>query len=455
MTRHNPPGPHGLTFLRTVSSGKTDRLTIFSELVAHYGDLVHFLLIPTVHGYILNHPDYVRYVLVDHPELFHKGPGLKRATKRSIGNGLLTSEDDFHKRQRKLVQPAFHAQRITAYGEIMVDYATKATERWQDSETYDISKEMMKLTLDIITRTMFNADVSSDAEHIGEAITVGIEAVASRITQPLRLPLWVPTSENRRQLKASDFIDTMIMRIINERRASGEDRGDLLSMLLLAVDEDNGGQMNDKQIHDEAITLFVAGHETTANALSWTWYLLAKHPNVENKLHAELDTVLQNRRPNIAEQAKLTYTEKVIKESMRLYPPAWLMARRAQQAFMLDSYTIPKGSLLFFSPYLMQRHARYFDEPEHFNPDRWTEEFEKMLPKYAYFPFGGGPRVCIGQAFAIMEARLILATIAQRYSLSLESDEPIGPDALITLRTKEKLMMHVSDRVAQPAPVTS
>jgi cytochrome P450 len=443
-TLTNRPAEAKLNGLRMLARLSSDRLALVLNLSRNYGDMVHFRLGPFRHAYFLNHPDFIREVLITKPEKFFKGPGLKRNTRNTIGQGLLTSEGDWHKRQRKLIQPAFHAMRITAYGQVMVSYAQQLMARWRDAQTFDMHHAMMTLTRDIVAKTLFDADVSEEGEVIAEAITLGIETLNRRVINPLYLPDWAPTPGNRKRRAAGELLDRVIMGMIEQRRAAGEDRGDLLSMLVLSVDD--SGAMSTKQAHDEALTLFVAGHETTANALSWTWYLLSQHPEVEANLHAELASVLGGRAPTVADLERLPYTEMVVKESLRLYPPAWIQSREAAADVEIGGVTIPKGSILLMSQYAMHHSARYFDDPERFIPERWTVEFEKRLPKGAYFPFGGGPRVCIGQAFAMMEARLILATIAQQYRLELVPGQVVEPEPLITLRPKNGLQMRTIRR---------
>lgn len=440
-----PPGPTGLPLLGNIHSLQNDSLGFIVNNRDQYGDIVFFRVGPR-RVYQLNNPEYIQYVLVKHPEKFHKSPVLKNATKDSIGQGLLTSDGDLHKRQRKLVQPAFHHKRIAAYADVMVQYTDEMLADWQDGEQLDIAHEMMLLTMRIVAKTLFDADISDEADAIGAAITTGLEATMKRISRPLQLMNKLPTATNRKRQAALNLIESTIMRIINERRASGEDKGDLLSMLLMAVDEEDGGQMTNKQVRDEAMTLFIAGHETTANVLAWTFYLLAQHPEVEQRLTADIHAVLGTRQPSLTDLHQLPYLEMVIKESMRLYPPAWITTREVQETFELGGYTIPQGSLVMTSLYALHHDPRYWDDPEHFNPERFSAENEEGIPKYAYFPFGGGPRVCVGNQFAMMEAQLVLATILQCVHLSLVAGQEIIPDPLITLRPKNGIQMRVSRR---------
>ncbi|MBL8163221.1 MAG: cytochrome P450 [Anaerolineae bacterium] len=443
MVVHYPPGPQNM--LSTLRNFRGERLAFLMNNRAQYGDIVHFRLGPR-HIYQLNDPDMIQYVLVKHPEKFHKSPALKRTTRKVIGQGVLTSDGELHQRQRRLVQPAFHYKRIAAYGDVMVDYTTQMLDGWRDGDERDIAHEMMQLTMRIIGKTLFDADISNEAEALGAAITLGIETAAQRITQPIYLPDWLPTPANLERRRAFNLLEQTIMSIIEARRASGEDKGDLLSMLLMAVDEADGGKMSNQQVRDEAMTLFIAGHETTANALAWTLLLLAQHSQVEAKLRAEIDQVLGDRQPTFQDLPQLPYTDMVIKESMRLYPPAWTTTREVMETIELGGYTISKGSIVLMSMYVMQHDARYWREPDAFIPERFAPGWEACVPKYAYFPFGGGPRVCIGNQFAMMEAALVLATIMQRVEFLLVPGQTIVPDPLITLRPRGGVQMRLFER---------
>ena len=323
-----PAGPKGLPFVGHMFTFRRDPLHFLQQAMRDYGDVVYFKVGPQ-DIFLLNHPDAIQSVLVTHQRKFVKGRGLERA-KIFLGEGLLTSEGEFHRRQRRLAQPAFHRQRVAVYGAVMAGVAAHMRQRWQDGATMDIAQEMMRLTLTIVGKTLFDADVESEASDIGVALTK-IMAGWPRLMSPFYQVLnRLPLPSNRRVRQGQAFLDATILRMINERRASGEDRGDLLSMLLLAQDEEGDGSgMTDKQVRDEALTLFLAGHETTANALTWTWYLLSQHPEVEAKLHAEIDAVLADRLPTAEDVPQLPYTRMVLAESMRLYPPAWVIGRRA------------------------------------------------------------------------------------------------------------------------------
>jgi cytochrome P450 len=410
-----------------------------------FGDIAYFKLGPQ-HMYLLTRPDYVQDVLVnDHPH-FEKSRIMKRA-KMLLGEGLLTSEGQFHLRQRRLSQPAFHRQRIAGYGSVMVDYAERTASRWRDGETVNVAEEMMRLTLAIVAKTLFSADVESEAGDIGQALTDVFSMFDLMLVPYAEVLLQLPLPTTRKFERAKQRLDRTVYRIIGEHRAAGQDRGDLLSMLLMAQDEQgDGGQMTDQQVRDEALTIFLAGHETTANLLTWTWYLLSQHPEVESRLHAELGEVLGGRTPSIEDIPRLPFTEKVIYEALRMYPPAWAISRMVVKDWSIGGYDIPVGSIIIVSPYVMHRREEFFPEPDRFHPDRWTPELRDSLPRFAFFPFGGGVRICIGERFAWMEAILILAAIAQKWKLRLDPAQQVAMQPQITLRTKHGMRMQVVGR---------
>jgi cytochrome P450 len=400
--------------------------------------------IGTLLVHLVAHPDDVRDVLVTHQRAFMKGHVLQRA-KMLLGEGLLTSEGEFHLRQRRLVQPAFHRQRIAAYAQIMVDRAWITGDRWRDGATVDMDHEMMALTLAIVTRALFDADVDAEADEIGVALTEVLRLFQTVFIPGMQLFDRLPLPHTRRFARARGRLDATIYRLIGERRAErarGEERGDLLSMMLSAQDaEGDGGSMTDLQLRDEAMTLFLAGHETTANALTWTWYLLSRHPAVEARLHEEVDRVLGERRATADDLAALSYTRMVLSESMRLYPPAYAIGRRALERYTVGNIVIPPGSLVVVSPLVTQRDARWFPDPERFDPDRWTPEAQASRPKFSYFPFGGGTRMCIGDQFAWTEGVLVLATLAQRWRAELSAGQRVAMKPMITLRTRYGMRM--------------
>ena len=425
---------------------RRDPLEFLTRLARQHGDVVQFRLGPQ-RALLLNHPELVRDALVTRGDHFHKGRALQRA-KRLLGEGLLTSEGEYHRRQRRLAQPAFHRKRVESYGAVMVEYAARNSALWQDGETLDIAHEMMRLTLSVVGKTLFDAEVESEADEIGRALTEMLE-----LFQMLLLPYSeylerLPLPANRRFKRARAKLDSVIYRIIDERRAHGRDRGDLLSMLLLAQDEEGAtGSMTDEQLRDEALTIFLAGHETTANALAWTWYLLAQNPVAEARLHAELDAVLERGRlPTVADLPRLVYTEMVLAESMRLYPPAWVVGRLAVKDYAAGDYVAQPGTLILISQYVMHRDPRFFPDPLRFDPERWTAEAKEARPQYAYFPFGGGARRCIGEGFAWMEGTLLIATIARRWRMRLVPGHAVVEHPRITLRPKHGVRVRMEER---------
>ena len=425
-----PPGPGGSTFAFLFGDRRRDPLAFFTKLARDYGDVSQLKLFD-FRTLFINHPNDIEDMLVNKARKFEKGRVLK-ANMRLFGEGLLTSEGDFWLRQRRLVQPAFHRGRVAAYGTTMVEYAERAMRGWKHGEVRDIHEEMMEITLQIVGKTLFNAELTRDAKEVGETMEVLLK-LAADFGKTILIPLWVPTPRNLRARMGIRRIEKIIYRIIAQKRAEARDTGHLLSMLLAVQDED-GSRMTDKQLRDETITLFLAGHETTANALSWTIWLLAQNPAAERKFFDELAGVLNGRPPNVEDIPKLTYTANVLTESMRLYPPAWGMARLVKEEVEVAGYKLGPGDGVACAQWVVHRDARWFEEPEKFLPERWEGDLVKRLPRFAYFPFGGGPRQCIGNSFALMEATLILATIARKFRFKLVEGHAVKPLASITLR---------------------
>jgi cytochrome P450 len=439
------PGPRlSLAASLMYRPGGGDPLGFFTSLARTYGDVSTYRMAGE-QLFLVNEPRLIRDILVTHNRNFTKSRGLERS-KRLLGEGLLTSEGAVHLRQRRLMQPAFHRDRIAGYAGMMVGYAERMRASWTDGAALDVAREMNRLTLTIVGKTLFDVDVEQQAASVGEALTTVMESFWMTLLPFADVLERLPVPKLRRARMARARLDAIIYRMIADRRASGRDHGDLLSMLLAAQDEDDGGVMTDRQVRDEAMTIFLAGHETTANALTWTWYLLSSAPEVERALHAEIDRVLQGRLPTLADIPQLGYVERVVTESMRLYPPAWIIGRRAIADYPLGDYVAPARSILVMSPYIMQRDPRFYADPERFDPGRWTPEFRAALPKFAYFPFGGGPRQCIGESFAWMELILLVATIAQQNRLRLVPGHPVVPQPLITLRAKHGMRMTVERR---------
>ena len=420
-----------------------DPIGYFTKCIREYGDIVflRFLGVPLC---LLNRPDCIESVLVTQHNNFEKSKDY-RALRRVLGNGLLTSEGEFWRRQRKLVQPAFHQERIAAYTEVMVAYSERMLASWKDGQGLDVHEAMMRLTLDIVAKTLFDTDVSREAEDVGAALQFLMGKFMRQAAFAFLLPDSIPIPTTRRLRRAVGQLDKVIYEIIRRRRASGTMSGDLLSVLLQAQDDEGLG-MTDRQLHDEIMTLFLAGHETTANALSWTWLLLGQHPEVEEKLVEELRRVLGGRAPTPSVLPRLTYTEMVLREAMRLYPPVWVIGRRALAPFRLGNYELPAETNVVMSQLITHRDAKYFPEPERFDPDRWRPNDPRnlSLPRFAYFPFGGGPRVCIGAGFSMMEAVLLLATIAQNFKLTLVPGQTIEKLPSVTLRPKSgiRVVLH-------------
>ncbi len=421
-----------------------DPLGFLTDCGRNYGDIVPLQLGLTPACLIVN-PDYIEQVLKERNS-FIKSRGF-RALKTLLGEGLLTNEGESWFRQRRLVQPVFHQKQINGYGKTMVEYSEDITENWVDGEILDVHVQMMSLTLKIVMKCIFNQDVGEgEAKNVAHALDVAMNWFESKRKQNFLIWEWFPRPENIRYRNAINKMDQSIYSLIGQKRDRNEDGKDLLSMLMQARDEDDNSQMSDRQLRDEVATLMLAGHETTANALSWTWMLLAQNPQVEAKLWDELKSVLGGRLPTIEDLPQLQYTNMVIKESMRLYPPVAIFGREAVEDYQLDGYEIPSGCVVMLSQWVMHRHPKYFDNSEEFIPERWQNDLEKRLPRGVYIPFGDGPRICIGKGFALMEAVLILATVAQKYKLKLVEDHPIVPQPSITLRPEHGIKVEITKR---------
>ena len=439
-----PPGPKGHLLVGCLPEFRRDMLGFLAACVRDYGDVVPIRVVNR-RLILLSHPDLIEEVLTARARHTTK-TAILNMLRPVLGDGLLLSEGDSWLRQRRLMQPAFHRQRIAGYGDVMAGYAERGMADWKDGQTRDVHADMMAITQGIVAKTLFDADVSDDAFDVGHALHVLMEDFSRRRTALFALPRFVRTPARRRARAAVERLDRIVYDIIAARRASDEDRGDLLSILLAARDADDGSRMTDRQVRDEIMTLFLAGHETTAVSLSWTWYLLAQHPEVEATLAAELRSVLGGRLPTVADLPQLRYAELVVMESMRLYPPAFTLTRRVAEACEVGGHRIEAETTLIMSQWIVQRDARWFDAPEAFRPERWENDLAKRLPRYAYFPFGGGPRLCIGNTFAMMEATLLLATIAQRFRFRLAPGASVKPLLSVTLRPAEGIHMTLSAR---------
>jgi len=430
-----PPGPSVFSLVIPALRARSGNFEELIRIAYRFDDIAMIRLGP-FRFVVVNSPEMVQEVLVKNHKHYGKDRGIEML-RQWLGNGLLTSEGDFHLRQRRLIQPAFHRERIDRYANDMAECAEDLMAGWQDGQGVDINQEMMSLTLRVIGKSLFNADVKEDAEVVAEALETLFRYNEFFVWPPLtRLFKALPIEASRRCRRALDNLNGTIYRIIDEHRRMEADNGGLLSMLMHAQHEDDGSAMSDEQVRDEALTLFLAGHETTAIALTWTWFLLARHPEIAARLHEELDGVLAGRTPTAADYAALDYTRRVFTESMRLYPPAYGFGREALCETTVGGYTIRKGDTVIVSPYLTQHDARYFSQPEAFDPDRWLATASEGRHKFAYFPFGGGGRKCIGEPFAWMEGVLLLAAIAQRWVPEIPADHVPGIDPKVTLRPR-------------------
>lgn len=444
IARALPPGPPGRFLVGNTLQYMRDPLGFLTAAAREYGDIVRLSLGDTT-AYLLNRPDLIDSVLRGHPQDFIKDK-LTRMLAPTVGNGLLTSEGDFWRRQRKLAQPAFQHAQIERYSQTMVEHTERILETWHDGASREVHGELSRLALGIVAKTLFDTDVGSEARIVGESLN----ALMDYYFDPakwLRLREYLPLPSTLRFRRAIHRLNRVIYAIIRRRRESGHDPGDLLSRLLHAQDDEGGG-MTDRQLRDEAVTLFLAGHETTALTLVYCLDLLARHPEADARLAAELAEVLGGRAPTAADVPRLRFTDWVVKESMRLYPPAWAIGREAVRDVEVGGYPAPRGTQLILAQWVTHRDPRWFDDPEAFRPERWDNDLIKQLPRCAYFPFGDGPRICIGQHFAQLEAVLILATIARKYRLTLASDRPLELVPSITLRPKWGIPMEIRAREA-------
>ena len=444
-----PPGPSKLLPNTLLRKFMRDPLKTLTDLAHRYGDICHFKF-GRQHVYLINHPEYIEDILVSNHRNFIKSRGLQ-ISKRLLGEGLLTSEADYHERQRRLILPTFQPNRIKRYTDIMTSYSMRMCSTWNDGSILDIHKEMMRVTAAIISMTVLGSDIKVGDDEISEALLT-----CMRYFNRLRMPFGeliekIPIlSINKGFQLAKNKLDSVVHSMIKEHREN-LDKGhkDLLDTLLQAQDEEAGiGRMTDLQLRDEVMTIFLAGHETTANALTWTLYLLSQNPTVEKRLHEELSSVLGDEDkfvgPTISDVQKLGYTNKILTESLRLYPPAWTIGRQAINDYKVGNYVVPSGSIILMSQYVMHRDPRYYHEPDRFYPERWTQEFKSRLPRFSYFPFGGGIRSCVGESFALMEATLLIAIICRYWKLRPIPDQKIALNPLITLRPRYGMRMKIT-----------
>ncbi len=435
-----PDGPKGLPFFGPVREVRREGLGFVRRVVREYGDL-SYTRFAGLDAYLVSHPDLVEEVMVKKRKIYGRSE-LNGRLKPLLGNGLLTAEGDGWLAQRRLMAPAFHHKRIAGYAETMVGSTVEGIADWEPGQVRAVDVDYNALTLDIAIRTLFGVDAGDAGKRVGEAFLQLGAFFEKTLSSVVPLPLWLPTPAVRGFLQARDELDEVVARIIADRRAKGADGDDLLSMLLNLRDEDGQG-MDDKQLRDEVLTLLLAGHETTSLALTYTTWLLARHPEADRKLAQELQTVLGDRDPTMADLRALPYLDRVVKESMRLYPPASIIGRQARVDDTLGGYPIPAGSLIVLPAFAVHRDPRFWDAPDAFWPERWTPALEETLPRFAYFPFGGGPRICVGQAFAAMEARLVLATVLRRFRLAPVDDAPLRLVATVTTRPRDPVHAEV------------
>lgn len=449
-----PPMPPGHWLWGHLRERAQNPLGLFLGSRQLLGDVVRYRMGP-VFVEQLTHPEHVKHVLADASARYTKGTVFDK-TRPLVGNGLLTAEGDFWKRQRRLSQPSFHKERLAALAGMMTDTLLHALEDWERAAREDqplaVFPSLMRLTLSVVVRSLFGVDVGEQLSVVAEAFTTALEITNERIISPLPYLPWLyrlPTPRNRAFSRAMARLDAIVQRIIVQRRAQqGEEAQgeDLLGTLMAACDADTGDAFDDTQLRDEVMTLLLAGHETTATSLAWCLHLLEQHPEVERRLHAEVDAVLGGRVPTLEDLPRLRYVTCVLEEVMRLYPPIWALPRVPHEDDLVDGYRIPKGDIVLLVPYVTHRHPDFWPEPERFEPERFLPEVARTRPRWAYLPFGGGQRQCIGNAFAMMEAQLLLALVAQRYRLRGVTAEPLLPEPHVTLRPRGPLLMRVERR---------
>jgi len=443
--RRRPPGPRGLPLIGNLLALGNDPLGFFAETARRYGDLVSLDLAGWQTLVVSDLPAIEKILVEDHRN-YVKHRFFWRHVTAVFGRGLLTSEGEPWQRQRRLAAPAFAGRQLLAYDTAMVALTRQMLDGWKDGEVIDIHPEMMGLTLRIAAKTLFDSEVERDIRDMDHAMNDLIVEVASRYKRLIFVPDAIPLPGHLRYRRAIRTVERVVSSMIAERRANVlENRNDFLSRLMAARDE-AGRPMSDALLRDEAITLLLAGHETTALALSWTWFLLGQHPDAESRMAAEIAEVLGDRRATADDLPTLKFTESVVMEAMRLYPPAWAIGRESTQPFELGGYSFPTGTTIFIIPWVLHRDPRYFEEPETFRPERWMGNLARELPRFAYMPFGGGPRICIGQRFAMIEAVLVLTTMAQRFSMEWQPDRKVTPFPSITLRPLGGVWLKIKER---------
>ncbi len=444
-----PPGPPGGPFHSILPSLRNDPLNVYLGAQRSYGDVARLRVFGPVYLYLVSHPDDVEHVLRTNVKNYPKG-FIADVLRPGLGEGLLTSEGELWLRQRRLMQPAFHRRQVATFVHTITDATSKLLACWEafarSRQSFDVAAEMNNLTLEIVSRTLFGLDVSGEAGPVRQALAITHDHTNYRFTHPFSPPPWIPTPRNRRSAAALRRLDGIVHKIIDVRRRSPDEHNDLLARLLAARDAETGAAMSDKQLRDEVLTILLAGHDTTSNALAWLFYLLTQHPEVEGKLHAEVTAVLQEKAPTFDDLPRLRYTRMVIDEALRLYPPAWATARQAKEADEIREYAIPARSPVVISQYVTHRHPAFWEAPDTFDPERFSPERSMGRHTFAYFPFSGGPRQCIGKDFALIEMQIILAMVVQRYRLALVPGHPIVPEAMINLRPRRGVCVRLHEQ---------
>src|SRR6218665_1340628 len=448
--RRIPPGPKGHWLLGNLPARRADPLSLFLRGRARYGGVVRYPMGPFL-MHQLSHPDDVKRVLVDNAQNYQK-TALMQRLRPVLGEGLLLSEGDFWKRQRRLAQPAFHKERLAGMATVITRLIEDALPRWdalaEGGEPFDLSAELMRLVLAMTGRVLFGADLSDSASDVGRAVTTVLEELNHQVLSVLPLPASLPLPGHRRLRRAIQVLDSVVFGIIDARHRGAHSTEDLLAMLMEARDADTGEGMSDRQLRDEVMTLVLAGHETTANALTWTFHLLEQHPGAETRLAEEVSRVLGERTPTLQALPQLGYTVRVFDESMRLYPPAWLISRVALADDVLGGYPVAKGTIVVILPYVIHRHPAFWEHPETFDPDRFLPARSGSRPRFAWLPFGGGQRMCVGSGLALLQGHLVLAMLARRYHFQRVPGHPVEPQALVTLRPRHGLRVIASRRSA-------
>ncbi len=443
-----PPGPHGHWLWGNISEFRREKLAFFTRCAREFGDVSSFRL-GTRRLVLAAHPDDIERILVTENRKFIKHYVIQ-LLRPALGNGLLLSDGDFWRRQRRLAQPSFTHAAVQSYAGVVIDYARRLADSWQHGQTIDVHEAMSQLALQVASKALLGVEAADLFQEVKASMEVLLADFSLRFESAFAIPRWIPTPWNRRVNHKLRQLHELIARMIDERRQSSTDRNDLLARLMRARDEEDASGMSDQQLRDELVTFFLAGHETTANALSWTCYLLAQNPDIESRLLDEVRAVDLETEAAGSNVAQLKLTHRVIKESMRLFPPVYAFGRKATERCRLGDFEVPAGTTVIMSQWVTHRDPRWFERPEEFDPDRWTGEAAGRIPRYAYFPFGGGPRVCIGNEFASMEMALVLATILPRFRMTLATEEAIRPMPRVTLRPATTMRVKLTQRSLVP-----